>query len=485
MYEKVATLRRPCTVKSEKTRDLLNILPTAGRSTRIFFIPLSRMMRCFALLSSLVLLFSSLQAEEGRAFPVVPADSLSAAADTLSAPAAFPADSLGVDSLRVDTAAIDSTYIVVGDTVRNNRYDYRSKKGITRAYYWLMDYLSNTNKESNKKVDWSFIAGPGYNPNTSFAIGGAASILYRWDRNDVSLQKSDCSIFFNLGVTGMVEVGFQGHNYMPRDRHRWFYELSFKNVPNDMWGIGFDMGKDDANKGKYKQYQLIFSPDYLFRLANNLYMGARMKLAMVNTRDFTFPVRDGQVIDLINGQDRNIFSTGLGATFLYDSRDYGLNAYHGHYVCLQQLYYAPGLNTYDFWSTDFTYRTYTPTWTKCVLAFEFHGLFNYGGEVPWTNMAEAGVDGRMRGYYRGRYRDNNIIEAQLEFRQRIWHRWGAVLWGGFGNVFPNFDGFRWNHTLPSYGLGIRWEFKPRVNVRIDYGFTRDEGSVVFNLNEAF
>jgi hypothetical protein len=34
-------------------------------------------------------------------------------------------------------------------------------------------------------------------------------------------------------------------------------------------------------------------------------------------------------------------------------------------------------------------------------------------------------------------------------------------------------------------LGIRWEFKPRVNVRVDYGFTRDEGSVVFNLNEAF
>ena len=193
MYEKVATLRRPCTVKSEKTRDLLNILPTAGRSTRIFFIPLSRMMRCFALLSSLVLLFSSLQAEEGRAFPVVPADSLSAAADTLSAPAALPADSLRSDSLLVDTAAIDSTHIVVGDTVRNNRYDYRSKKGITRAYYWLMDYLSNTNKESNKKVDWSFIAGPGYNPNTSFAIGGVASILYRWDQKDVHHRRLSSS----------------------------------------------------------------------------------------------------------------------------------------------------------------------------------------------------------------------------------------------------------------------------------------------------
>ena len=203
------------------------------------------------------------------------------------------------------------------------------------------------------------------------------------------------------------------------------------------------------------------------------------------TRDFNFPVRNLQYVDLLNGQDKDITATGFGGELLYDSRDFGLNAYKGHYLSIQQLYYAPGITTYTFWSTDVTYRTYVPLWTKCVFAMEVHGLFNYGGTVPWTLMGMSGVDGRLRGYYRGRYRDNNIMEGQIEFRQRIKWRLGVVAWVGCANVFSDFKTIAWHKTLPSYGLGLRWEFKPRVNIRIDYGFTRDEGGVVFNINEAF
>ena len=35
------------------------------------------------------------------------------------------------------------------------------------------------------------------------------------------------------------------------------------------------------------------------------------------------------------------------------------------------------------------------------------------------------------------------------------------------------------------GFGIRWEFKPRVNVRVDWGFTKTGNSIVFNIGEAF
>ena len=42
-----------------------------------------------------------------------------------------------------------------------------------------------------------------------------------------------------------------------------------------------------------------------------------------------------------------------------------------------------------------------------------------------------------------------------------------------------------DHTLPTYGFGVRWEFKPRVNVRVDWGFTKTGNSIVFNIGEAF
>ena len=77
------------------------------------------------------------------------------------------------------------------------------------------------------------------------------------------------------------------------------------------------------------------------------------------------------------------------------------------------------------------------------------------------------------------------MEAQIEIRQHIYNRHGVVVWGGAGNVFPDFDHYHWKHTLPTYGLGYRWEFKNRVNVRLDYGFGKGQSAFYFNIEEAF
>ena len=91
----------------------------------------------------------------------------------------------------------------------------------------------------------------------------------------------------------------------------------------------------------------------------------------------------------------------------------------------------------------------------------------------------------MRGYYDGRYRDRNLVEAQVELRQKVWRRNGIALWVGAGNVFHDFNTFRWSQTLPNFGVGYRWEFKKRVNVRLDLGFGRNGSGFIFNINEAF
>jgi hemolysin activation/secretion protein len=112
-------------------------------------------------------------------------------------------------------------------------------------------------------------------------------------------------------------------------------------------------------------------------------------------------------------------------------------------------------------------------------------------------MAPIGGSYRMRGYYEGRYRDDNMITTQVELRQRIWRRIGAVAWVGAGNVWGQGSDFSWSHTLPNYGVGLRWEFKKRVNVRLDYGFgkmpttsdpaikAKRSSAFIFGINEAF
>ena len=96
----------------------------------------------------------------------------------------------------------------------------------------------------------------------------------------------------------------------------------------------------------------------------------------------------------------------------------------------------------------------------------------------------------MRGYYEGRFTDLNVVMAQVEIRQRIWRRIGMTVWGGAGNVFPSFESFDWGQTMPNYGLGFRWEFKNRVNVRFDFGMGRKvQGKMIngflMSINEAF
>lgn len=91
----------------------------------------------------------------------------------------------------------------------------------------------------------------------------------------------------------------------------------------------------------------------------------------------------------------------------------------------------------------------------------------------------------MRGYFEGRYRDKSEIDCCVELRQHVWRRSGVVAWVGAGTIFPKFADLRWKTVLPNCGVGYRWEFKKRVNVRFDVGFGRGQSGFLFSVNEAF
>ena len=100
-------------------------------------------------------------------------------------------------------------------------------------------------------------------------------------------------------------------------------------------------------------------------------------------------------------------------------------------------------------------------------------------------MAMLGGSNSMRGYYEGRYRDKNMMTAQLELRQHVWRRNGIVVWAGLGTVFDRFSQIDSDRLLPSYGIGYRWEFKKRVNIRVDLGFGRHSTAFAMGIHETF
>ena len=335
-----------------------------------------------------------------------------------------------------------------GDTLR---YSYTplppqapEKKPFLRR---VVDYFgeSTTDKTFEKKIDFTFAGGPSYSKNTSFGIGLLAAGLYRLDRTDSITAPSDVSIFGNVSVSGFYALGVTGNN----------------------------------PESTYSEKRYLVEGRYLHEFLPHAYIGGLVSFEHTRGLKFSEP-------EYLRGEKLKYTATGVGAILEYDSRDFIPNPFRGIYVSFQETLFPKGLGNCGktLWRSTFTADAYRQVWKGGILAADLYAVFNSDG-TPWPMLARMGGGQRMRGYYQGRYTDNDMITVQVELRQRIWRRIGCAVWGGAGNVFPSLSRFDWSQTLPNYGAGFRWELKKRVNVRLDYGFGKKTSGFLLNINEAF
>ncbi|MDE6396808.1 MAG: BamA/TamA family outer membrane protein, partial [Muribaculaceae bacterium] len=280
-------------------------------------------------------------------------------------------------------------------------------------------------------------------------------------------------------TTGQLyKVGAEGYTIFKHDLYRLNYDIYFYSFKDKFWGIGYKNAINDANETLYRRLQAQIRADLLFQLKPNLFLGPLAQFSYVNATRMSRP-------ELLDGQALRTFTTGLGLSFVYDTRDFPLNAYKGVYVRFDQLFNPKFLgNKYAFSQSELTLCGYGQIWKNGVLASMLHANLTYGN-TPWGLMPTFGGSGNMRGYYEGRFRDKNAVDITFELRQRVWRRNGIVLWVGAGSIFSEFSDFKWNHVLPNAGIGYRWEFKKRINVRLDYGVGKHQSGINFSINEAF
>lgn len=368
-------------------------------------------------------------------------------------PASCVANNLEIDTLDADTV------------VRNSIFQ--------RIYRYFME--SNETREE-KKFDFSIIGGPHFASDTKLGLGIVASGLYRTDRKNLSIQPSNISLYGDITTTGFYLLGVRGTTIFPEDRYRLELNLYFFSFPSKYWGIGYANARQEYTN--YKRLENQIRLGFSRRLIKNTYLGVTGLFYRINGKDF----EDSHFLGDESNKTTNL---GLGLFITYDSRDFIPNPYQGTYARVDETFFweFPG-SKYSFRRTEMEVRHYNKLWKGAVLASDLQGIFNYGN-TPWSMVALMGGSYRMRGYYEGQYRDYNLMQMQVELRQHIYNRHGVTVWGGVGNIFPAIHRFRWDETLPTYGLGYRWEFKKRINVRLDYGFGKGQSAFYFNINEAF
>lgn len=344
----------------------------------------------------------------------------------------------------------------------------------------ILDYFNDSNKnKKHKRFDFSVIGGPHYASDTKFGLGLVAAGLYRTDPNDSILPPSNVSLYGDVSSVGFYMLGVRGNHIAPKGRYRIDYHLYFYSFPADFWGIGYEMGDNDANKSDMKRWQAQAEVSFLFRVADNFYIGPMASYDYVIGKHIERP-------ELLQGMDQHTWNVGAGVSLVYDNRDYLTNPHRGIYLNINQMF-RPGFmgNDYAFSTTAFRFDAYQRLGKGTVLAEDIGANLNFGNP-SWGMMAELGGTHSMRGYYEGRYRDKHSLEATVELRQHVWKRNGIVVWVGAGTIFPKFSALRSKQILPNAGVGYRWEFKKNVNVRLDYGFGKSgQSGFLFNINEAF
>lgn len=378
-----------------------------------------------------------------------------------------------------DLAALLLLTLIPIAAMGEETYDAKRHGDDGNIFTQFIDYLDESNKpKPYKRFDFSVLGGPSYSSDKGFGIGIVAACQYRMQDADSLLQPSMASIFANATTELCFQIGIGGCNIFPQDKMRLEYEFSFASYRSYYWGIGYDMGANDDNKSRYKYFETSADVDLGFRLAPHLYLGPEISMSYIEGRKSSYP-------ELWWGIPKHTFSLGAGLVLKYDSRDFITGPTTGAYACLKQLFYPSFAgNKYAFINTQITGAYYHRMWKNAVGAVKFDGNFTFG-DTPWGLMPTFGGSSNMRGYYKGQYRDKCAMTACAEIRQYVWNRFGIVAWGGAGKVFPGLKHFKFNHILPNYGIGIRWEFKKHVNVRLDYGFGRHCSGFVFNINEAF
>lgn len=345
---------------------------------------------------------------------------------------------------------------------------------------------SSVDKTAYKRFDVTFVGAPTYSSTTGLGLGVMAAGLYRIDRTDFQIPPSTVSLFVRATLKGVYTVGIEGINIFKDNRDRLTYRVAFVSQPTDFWGVGYDAAVNNTPINYTSNNQQV-ELSYYHRLCRNLYIGARVNF------DYIYAKRGDRelIAPYINGGKSESLSTGLSLLLEYDSRDFIPNPHSGVYVSLQAMSrpkaFANGVdNSYKIAGTASYYQQ---LWKGGILALDLYVESN-SDHTPWQLYARMGSKYRMRGYYEGRFTDRNMVTAQAELRQRVWRRIGVAVWGGAGNCFSSWSNYQWSHTLPNYGIGLRWEFKKRVNVRFDYGFGGKVNGKLINgfqvlLNEAF
>jgi hypothetical protein len=191
-------------------------------------------------------------------------------------------------------------------------------------------------------------------------------------------------------------------------------------------------------------------------------------------------------------------TSGFSLNFTYDTRDNIINAYKGVYINASYLYNIDFLGSSRdgsrLWTEFRTYVGLSKRVPRHLLAFWLYGSFITTGEIPYLNLMSNGFDqsnSSGRGYAQGRWRGEDFVYGEIEYRFPIstcTRIVGGVL---FANVSTasnrDMNVPLFGYLKPGCGFGFRIMVGKidRTNILIDFGIGEVSQGLYLQAQEIF
>ncbi|MDR6195430.1 hypothetical protein QE357_002482 [Siphonobacter sp. BAB-5404] len=352
---------------------------------------------------------------------------------------------------------------------------------------WVRRTINRMITDSTAPGKPSFRVYPtmGYSPETSVELGLSSMLLFQ-AKNDTLNRLSEVTAFTFFTLESQYGIWFDNFIYGDKDKWALLGRTRFQRFPLLYYGSGPATSGD--NPAVVDAMYIQARQRLLRKLVKNFFVGPQVDFQNLYNTRFKQPT-EGQPFELPLGHEGST-SLGLGVSVVYDNRHNVLNVRKGLFSELSFLSYRKSwASRYNFDGITFDNRVFRPINRRDVLAWQVYGSFMWGN-VPFNMKSLLGGDMIMRGFYQGRYRDNNLVSTQLEYRMLPFgfsKRIGGTVFAAAGAVAPKLGQLNVRQFVYAAGVGLRYLMFPKKDIflRADMGLTSEGPGFYIITGEAF
>lgn len=354
----------------------------------------------------------------------------------------------------------------------------------------LIKKLLSSEADTSRSNSFLPLPAFGYSQETGAELGIASLYSFYVDRKDTLIRTSRLTGIATFTTKKQSSFILKSDIWTSKNQYHITSEIRYKNFPFNFYGIG--NSTLELNEDPITQKLFRFNAGIEKKLGKISYTG--ISTAFESYR-FTDKITNGifstdpTILDKDGGK---VFFLGL--TQIIDSRN--TNTYTTRGTFLKFNYsYAPNFFGGDHFSGSLLkldMRNFQSISKQTTIGFNVNFQSIGGSRTPFYLLPQLGSDEMMRGYYAGRFRDQNLLALQSEVRLRLNPRFGVVAFAAAGNVYSNGQ-LKINQLKPGIGGGFRYfyDIERGLSVRMDYAVgeknprEKRQSGLYLSLGEAF